>query len=82
MHSITSDGRRYQLRMDFIDANDNKYYEIYDDFSVGPHNRFELTVGNSYGTAGKFKVHHIDDVKARIHTTTGDHSFKHGCFPI
>ena len=37
MHALTSDGRRYQLRVDLQAANGTHYYEIYDDFYIGNH---------------------------------------------
>ena len=55
MHSLTSDGRRYQLRVDLRAANGTQYYEIYDDFNIGPSRDFTLHVGNHRGTAGGCK---------------------------
>ena len=52
MHALTSDGRRYQLRVDLQAANGTHYYEIYDDFYIGPANNFTLHVGSHRGTAG------------------------------
>lgn len=56
MHDLTSDGRRYQLRVDISDAYGNSYYEIYDDFSIGGPKNFVLYVGQYRGTAGTYKV--------------------------
>ena len=53
MHALTSDGRRYQLRVDMIAANGTYYYEVYDDFHVGPARDFPLHIGKFSGTAGK-----------------------------
>ena len=53
MHALTSDGRRYQLRVDMTAANGTNYYEIYDDFHIGPAKDFTLHIGSHRGTAGK-----------------------------
>ena len=55
MHDLTSDGRRYQLRVDLVAANGTHYYEIYDDFRVGPAKDFRLHIGNYRGTAGRLQ---------------------------
>ena len=52
MHALTSDGRRYQLRVDMTAANGTNYYEIYDDFYIGPARDFTLHIGSHRGTAG------------------------------
>ena len=54
IHTLTSDGRRYQLRVDVQAANGSYYYEVYDDFSVGPAKDFTLHVGSYRGTAGTY----------------------------
>lgn len=56
MHAITSDGGRYQLRIELEVANGTKYYETYDDFSVGPPKDFVLHVGSFNGNAGNMKI--------------------------
>ena len=53
MHDLTLDGRRYQLRVDLVAANGTHYYEVYDDFSVGPAKDFRLHIGAHRGTAGR-----------------------------
>ena len=52
MHKMTSDGRRYQLRVDLTAANGSHYFALYDDFSIGPLKDFTLHVGKYSGTAG------------------------------
>ena len=56
MHSLTSDGRQYKLRIDLRAANGTQYYEIYDNFFVGPARDFTLYIGNHLGTAGGYKL--------------------------
>jgi len=53
MHSLTSDGRRYQLRVDLVNASGHHLYQTYDNFAIGALPQFTLYVGNSSGTAGK-----------------------------
>ena len=52
MHALTSNGQRYQLRVDLMAANGSNYYEIYDDFYIGPAKNFSLHIGSHRGTAG------------------------------
>ena len=54
IHALTSDGRRYQLRVDVQAANGSLYYEVYDDFSIGPAKNFTLHIGSYRGTAGMY----------------------------
>ena len=66
MHSLTSDGRRYQLRVDLRAANGTQYYEIYDDFSIGPARDFTLHIGNHRGTAGGCMYIIIEDIMGTL----------------
>ena len=59
MHSLTSDGRRYQLRVEMTRGDGRKYYEVYDDFSIGPRNTFVLHIGQERGNAGNHLIHFI-----------------------
>ena len=56
MHNLTSDGRRYQLRIEMAAANGSIYYEVYEDFRIGPASDFTLYIGNFIGTAGNCAV--------------------------
>ena len=58
VHMLTSDGRRYQLRVDLTAANGTHYYALYDDFRIGPAKDFTLHVGNYSGTAGDSLLGH------------------------
>lgn len=52
MHTLTSDGRRYQLRVEMTDDSGRNYYETYDDFYIGAARKFDLHIGAASGTAG------------------------------
>ena len=58
MHMLTSDGRRYQLKVDLTAANGSHYYALYDDFRIGPARNCTLHVGNYTGTAGDSLIGH------------------------
>ncbi|KAL4216364.1 hypothetical protein ACF0H5_024091 [Mactra antiquata] len=52
MHYLTSDSRAYQLRVELTVANGTTYVANYDDFSIGPPDKYVLHVGIYSGTAG------------------------------
>ena len=56
MHLLTADGRRHQLRVQMVAANGSNYYEVYDDFWIGPARNFQLHIGNYRGTAGNLLI--------------------------
>ena len=57
LHTLTKDGNN-QLRVDLQDWEDIKKYALYNIFNVGDETtKYQLSVGDYSGDAGKYKCH-------------------------
>jgi Fibrinogen beta and gamma chains, C-terminal globular domain len=68
IHWLTSNGKRYKLRIDLGDFNDNTRYAEYDNFKVGSacSNYILTSVGSYCGTAGNQLFRKMSEEKRKV----------------